>query len=192
MSPRSTAQFEEIRVKSREKIILAAMELFSRQTYHNTSIADIAKEAGVSKGLIYNYFDTKEDIIKGIVEYMMAMGDRIMVESRNEDDPRQELRDMIRQTFAFIEEQGHITRLMVPLALEIEQFSFINELIEEKTKHYLGRLVTVLERMGYDDAEMEAWTLGLMLDGIPLDYSILGSRLPIKKLEQYLYKKYQL
>ncbi len=192
MSPRTTAQFEEIRLKSREKIILAAMELFSRQTYHNTSIADIAKEAGVSKGLIYNYFDTKEDIIKGIVEYMMAMGDRIMVESRNEDDPRQELREMIRQTFAFIEEQGHITRLMVPLALEIEQFSFINEIIEEKSKYYLGRLVTVLERMGYEDAEMEAWTLGLMLDGIPLDYSILGARLPIKKLEQYLYKKYNL
>jgi len=56
MAPRTTKQFEAIRGKSREKIILAAIELFSAQTYHNTSVADISKKAGISKGLIYNYF----------------------------------------------------------------------------------------------------------------------------------------
>ena len=69
------------------------------------------------------------------------------------------------------------------------QFTFINEIIERKAEHYLGRLVRILEELGYEDPEMEAWMLGILFDGIPLDYMMLGERMPIKRIEQYIYKK---
>jgi len=53
----------------REKIIInAALKVFSAKGYANTRIADIAKEAGMSYGLAYHYFDTKEKLFDIIVE----------------------------------------------------------------------------------------------------------------------------
>jgi AcrR family transcriptional regulator len=45
-----------------ERILAAAARLFTKQGFHGTSTRDIAAEAGVSLGNIYNYFKTKEEI----------------------------------------------------------------------------------------------------------------------------------
>lgn len=47
----------------REEITAAAQDLFSRKGYHGTSVPDIARAAGISTGLIYYIFPSKEDIL---------------------------------------------------------------------------------------------------------------------------------
>ncbi len=47
----------------RNQIITAAVKLFSEQGYYRTSVQQITREAGVSIGLIYQYFGDKEDIL---------------------------------------------------------------------------------------------------------------------------------
>lgn len=59
MSPRSNEQLDELREQRKAEILEAALALFARQGFHNTSIEQIRKKAGVSKGLIYNYFEKK-------------------------------------------------------------------------------------------------------------------------------------
>jgi AcrR family transcriptional regulator len=50
-------------VESRRKAILdAAMALFDRQGYASTTIDEVAAAAGISKGSIYNYFESKQDL----------------------------------------------------------------------------------------------------------------------------------
>jgi AcrR family transcriptional regulator len=49
--------------RRRGQIIAAAVELFSRQGYHRTTIQDVARKAGVSSGLIYQYVSDKEDVL---------------------------------------------------------------------------------------------------------------------------------
>jgi len=53
---------------NRERVAEAAWELFWRQGYHATSIADIAKQARLPKGSIYNYFASKEALLKHVLE----------------------------------------------------------------------------------------------------------------------------
>ena len=67
MSPRTEAQYEEIREEKKELIKRVALEIISEHGIQNTSISKIAKEAGVSKGLMYNYFESKEDLLKRII-----------------------------------------------------------------------------------------------------------------------------
>jgi len=55
--------------KNKQAILDAAISLFSANGYENTSIEHIAKIAGVGKGTVYSYFQTKKDIIKGFCEY---------------------------------------------------------------------------------------------------------------------------
>jgi AcrR family transcriptional regulator len=45
-----------------EKILAASMTLFSKKGFHETSMDDIVKESGLSKGGIYGYFKSKEDL----------------------------------------------------------------------------------------------------------------------------------
>jgi AcrR family transcriptional regulator len=54
--------------KNKQAILDAAISLFSANGYENTSIEHIAKIAGVGKGTVYSYFQTKKDIIKGFCE----------------------------------------------------------------------------------------------------------------------------
>lgn len=49
--------------EKRDIIFQAAVKVFARKGYHEGTIADIAREAGISYGLVYNYFKNKEDIV---------------------------------------------------------------------------------------------------------------------------------
>lgn len=52
----------------REHILDAAETCFARSGFHRCTIQDICKEAGVSAGALYLYFESKEDLIAGIAE----------------------------------------------------------------------------------------------------------------------------
>lgn len=49
--------------RRREQIVQAAVELFSTQGFYRTTIQQVARKAGVSTGLIYQYAETKEDVL---------------------------------------------------------------------------------------------------------------------------------
>ncbi|MBI9074914.1 MAG: TetR/AcrR family transcriptional regulator [Desulfatibacillum sp.] len=58
--PKST--FTNLPEEKRERILRVAAELFAQTGYTKTDVAQIAREAGVAKGSMYNYFETKDDI----------------------------------------------------------------------------------------------------------------------------------
>ncbi len=57
-------------IEKKSNIIKCGFDLICEKGYHNVNTADIAKAAGVSTGIIYNYFKDKKDIfLEGIKEY---------------------------------------------------------------------------------------------------------------------------
>ena len=71
MSPRTPEQFKDLRHEKKTLIMNVALEHFANDGYHNSSISRIAKQAGISKGLMYNYFSGKEDLLAEIVNRSM-------------------------------------------------------------------------------------------------------------------------
>lgn len=61
----------------RDKIIEAATELFAEKGYHATSVNDIARQAGMTKGGIYWYFDSKRAIFMTILDEMIIANHEI-------------------------------------------------------------------------------------------------------------------
>ncbi|MFW9834169.1 MAG: TetR/AcrR family transcriptional regulator [Candidatus Thorarchaeota archaeon] len=59
MSPKVS---DEHKTMMKEKILSAALSLFSKKGYHETSMDDIVDKSGFSKGAIYGYFDSKETL----------------------------------------------------------------------------------------------------------------------------------
>jgi AcrR family transcriptional regulator len=58
--------------KNKHKIERAALHLFTRKGFHGTTVREIAKNAGVSMGKLYIYYDTKEEIFIDLVQRMGA------------------------------------------------------------------------------------------------------------------------
>jgi AcrR family transcriptional regulator len=52
----------------RERVLLAAEQLFGERGYHASSIAEIGKRAGISKSVLYHYFDSKAGLYEAIAE----------------------------------------------------------------------------------------------------------------------------
>jgi len=70
------------------QIILAAWECFARKGYYQTTMADIAREAGLSAGAIYRYFVSKEAVLKAISEHSLERDLNLMERARaSEDEP---------------------------------------------------------------------------------------------------------
>lgn len=61
-------------IEKKEKIIKYGFELICEKGYHNTNTAEIAKAAGVSTGIVYQYFNDKRDIfLQGIEQYSKSL-----------------------------------------------------------------------------------------------------------------------
>jgi AcrR family transcriptional regulator len=57
----------------RQQILTCASRLFSERTYAAVSTTDIAKEAGVARGLLHHYFGTKRELYLEVVRSLMRM-----------------------------------------------------------------------------------------------------------------------
>jgi AcrR family transcriptional regulator len=64
----------------RAEILSAACRCFARDGFHATSIADIIGESGLSAGSVYLYFESKSEIIAGVVEMTLGTADELFAE----------------------------------------------------------------------------------------------------------------
>lgn len=58
----------EYKEKAKKRIMMHAAELFSEKGYYKTKMIDIAESMGVSKGAIYQYFDSKQNLLLSVLE----------------------------------------------------------------------------------------------------------------------------
>src|SRR5687768_3365210 len=70
----------------RRMILDAAVRVFARQGFHHCRVSDVADEAGVAYGLVYHYFDSKEEILNELfLERWQIMLDAIAEIDRRDD-----------------------------------------------------------------------------------------------------------
>src|ERR1051325_7590994 len=92
-SARSLSSIRPPVADKREAILRAATQVFARNGYFNSKVADIARVAGVADGTVYLYFKSKEEILHSIfdrgMESAISEGQR-QLEAIS--DPREKLR----------------------------------------------------------------------------------------------------
>ncbi|MFI6287789.1 TetR/AcrR family transcriptional regulator [Streptomyces sp. NPDC051018] len=71
MSPRSASVNEELRRRSRERLLQATVDLVGERGYETTTLADIADRAGSARGLVSYYFPGKRQLLQSAVHRLM-------------------------------------------------------------------------------------------------------------------------
>lgn len=99
MSPRNEEQNEMIKDERREQILSAALKAFATRGFAATKISDIVARAGMSHGLVYHYFKSKEEIFYALLQRAMETSSQSVVAVENLPIPPIE---KVRQTARYI------------------------------------------------------------------------------------------
>ncbi len=125
--------------KTRQAIMNAAIKLFSEKGFENTSVKELAKEAGVGKGTIYSYFQTKSEIFMAFCEDEM---DFVFSDLAQKSDPdatlQEQLLTLFMGQFRYVTKNYDFGRILA------REMVFPKELTMEKSKDISERYLSAL------------------------------------------------
>jgi len=91
------------------KIMKRSLELFAKRGFYNTTIADIAKEMGMSVGNMYNYFPSKESLAKELLIYSSKLfGDALRKINDMDISSREKIKKIVELYFKTAKEQPEL------------------------------------------------------------------------------------
>lgn len=188
--PRSKEQFEEIRKKTRDNILNASLKLFAEKGYLGTSISDIAKEANISKGLAYNYFESKQKIMEAILEQLFKQAEKFIIVMDSVKDPYEKLKLIIEFSFKYYEENEDLWMLYASFIFQPGILEKGKKLLTEFNKKYLHKMEVIFEELGFKNPKLELRFIGGLLDGIGLDYYLDKTHFPLNDMKEFLLQRY--
>jgi AcrR family transcriptional regulator len=159
----------------RERIAAATIRCLARDGYSGLTMKKVAREAGVSQGILHYYFADKRAILVAALERVLAdLHDRVEREARGTTDPRRRLRALIRACLAvatqsrdfwvvFVEFWGQMVHDRRLLAINADLYTRVRRLI--------GAVVAQGTRAGFFrrvDAEHAGAVILALVDGLSL------------------------
>ncbi len=146
-------------IDKRRLILDAAITVFARQGFHHCRVSDVADQAGVAYGLVYHYFDSKEEILNELfLERWQVMLDAIAEIDRLQEVPA---RDKLYMVASFIiDSYRHEPDLMKVIIVEVTRAanSFGRIHLEKIREAYAGiaEIVESARRAGVFKADISA------------------------------------
>ena len=193
MSPKTKEQFAVIRNKSEEKILSAALELFVEKGFKATSISSIAERAKISKGLLYNYYDSKTDLLRAIVTRASEIGTGIFDEVMREyDSPQEELEHLVLNVLEHVKTHTNYWYLLTSLSFQPEVMKEIHDIVNQNSKWSIEKGTELFQSMGSSEPFEDSMLFGAALDGLIMHYLHLREHYPIDRIAQKLIATYSI
>lgn len=191
MSPRTKEQIKKIRANKKELIMNAALEEFAEFGYHRTSIDKVSKRANISKGLLYNYFENKEDLLKSII----IKGLKLIVEifDPNKDGflTEDKFEFFIEQTFEILQKNMPFWKLYFSIITKAGVVEIIKEPMEEYLKPFINTMIDYYNRHEKKNPVAHALLFGATLDGISLNYIMQPEMFPLEEIKKLIIDKFK-
>jgi AcrR family transcriptional regulator len=188
--PRTPEQYDEIRESKRQLIMQVALDLFAHEGFHKTPISKIALQAGISKGLLYNYFTSKEDLLNQIIysssmkllEYFDPNHDGILTD--------EEFVYYVKQSFKQIKENATFWKLYFTLTMQLDSEQLMNADLNHISEQMNKTFYKYFESKGYENPQMEMMLFAFTMKGIGLSCSVAPDMFPMDDVINSLIKRY--
>lgn len=173
-----TVRAQKAREARRSQILEGALEVFADKGYHEATVRDVVRAAGVARGTFYLYFDSKEAIFHELLDDLLAhlRGNVVGVDTRPGAPPvPQQLLGTVMRLLSTVDESRPLVRVLLRTAVGLDARA------DEKLGEFYGNLLHFIEA-----ALVQGQRMGIVreLDVEIAAAGILGS---IKQvLERYL------
>jgi AcrR family transcriptional regulator len=147
----------DVTEERKNQILNAAGTVFAEKGVHEARMDDIAKQSGFSKGTLYWYFNSKEEILFGIFDRMFEREFKQFENSFTEGSTTSER--LLFLTDLVIEDIKGMLRLM-PIAYEFISLAFRKKLVQQTFKRYLNQfmdLIVPIIQQGVDSGEFGSY-----------------------------------
>jgi AcrR family transcriptional regulator len=184
--PRTSAQNDRIRQATREQILKTALSLFCDKGYYATSIEEIAKLAGISKGLLYHYFNSKAEVLAALVDLRIDEVLLVMNAAREQPTPAEQIRHIVEGALADVQRQPDVFRFYLnlfsqpnldPIATQSSQ-----KLKDEQARQFEVQ-TQMFERLGVENPRVRSLYFSATLQGIMLMFSTYPENFPLEAMK---------
>ncbi len=164
------------------KIMHAALQLFVENGYHATSMNQVVREAGVSKGLIYNYFKSKEDLLLAIIlqanEDIFAVAEGMV----GQKGFQRTLCNFMDGFAESLQEREKYFAFHMSLMFQPDLVAIVREPLQDRANHLLSQATAMFERAEIASPELVARRFVAELDGIALHALSVYRDYPLKAM----------
>ncbi len=184
MCPRTSEQFDQIRQEKKILIMDVALELFAENGYHATSMSQIANKAGISKGLAYNYFDSKKAILEEIIHTGFTTIYANLDLNHDGTLTEEEFILFIRHTFSIMRANLRYWKLYFSLLLRPHVNESFNDEYSKNVQSVMSMLYDFLVRKGSKDPEGDLMVLSALFEGASLMVIVAPELFPAEIMEE--------
>lgn len=188
MSPRSASVNEELRRRSRERLLQSTVELVAERGYEATTLGDIADRAGAARGLVSYYFPGKRQLLQSAVHRLMhlTLATALEREPRSEDG-RERLARAIDAILGLARDEPLLMRTHMAGILTADGF------VQCPEQRRLAELLRdTVARYGSADVDADYLLLRALLMGAVVAVLLPGAPMPAGRLRAELFQRYGL
>jgi len=189
MSPRSKALNRRMREDSRARILRTALRLFAKHGYDRTSVAMIAGTAGISQGLLYNYFPGKKGLLRAIFQESMHDVEESFALAEAAPPPER-IERLVRGAFTILRRNQDYWRLSYGLRMQPGVLAGLGKRTAEWTAAIRGTLARYLREVGAEQEELEAAVLFALIDGVSQHYVLEPSTYPLDAVADQIIRRF--
>ncbi|KMZ40956.1 MULTISPECIES: TetR/AcrR family transcriptional regulator [Bacillales] len=191
--PRTPAENERIRQAAKDKIHAAAMTLFIKKGYHATSIDDVAKQAQISKGLLYNYYKGKEELLAAMVQVRIEEVKEVMEAATQLATPHEQLRHIIDGALDNVYQRPDVYRFYLNLQTQPEDdrvlASYREQLNEESLRQFEVQC-RIFKQLGIKQPRLRSLYFSSALQGAMLMMTTYSEGFPVEEMKEQLIREY--
>ncbi|RAS75916.1 TetR/AcrR family transcriptional regulator [Priestia endophytica] len=165
--PRQDQQNKQIRDERRAQILQAALRVFARRGMVAAKISDIAKEAGLSHGLVYHYFKSKEEIFMTLVQKALDSSLNVIHYAHEQvGTPLEKLRWMTEQIIKSIDKGDKILLFLIMIQAST------SDIVSEEVKEMLTGEHAISPVMATIPLIVEGQKVGEIKQGDPVQLAV--------------------
>ncbi len=168
---------------SRDEILKAAMQLFANRGFHETSMSEVAREARVSKALIFWHFKTKEELFVAVLNRLLEPYFIDFAEEAAAMDERAQIEKLVDAYLSFVRDNASSVRFFLAQMLHDQRLSEgLNDQVLKLYSGYRAMLVELIGRLQQKGvcrrrmaSESAAAFLLSALNGLLIEYLFMGA-----------------
>ena len=188
MSPRTVVQNKIIREEKKDLILRTALKVFAQEGYHASSVNKIADKANISKGLIYNYFESKEDVLKTII---FDIADSILEKypEGNFSLTNLDIEYFIDKSIDFVLDDTTRAKLLFSISSQPGVMDIIFHKMMEKALPFMNLLTDYFKNNKAEEPQVMMYYFLSVLDGVQM-HMITNSAFPVEKIRLIIKKQF--